>query len=503
MFTCCPECKTCFRITDEQLAMAKGLVRCGHCHQVFNGSESLIEALSDEKPATQTSDSRHEADEHDSSIFASEFSEPGDTPSEHTRIENENNISPSPVDHFDLPSFSARDDFIDTFSQDESPVFTPPSDPEDKDSSQASPPTDNPDDIFEALADDGFKQDHQPNTKQTLTNAPDQVSAEDAYGYSDISDTLKEEQNVDDIFSDMHQQLERGMAELEKKESEADILDSLTTPNETWNTKKEKTAFNDETEINQAIDNIFSDSELPLYGEKPEEQNYRVEKEMLAAFGKHAHLDSSSDDIKFEDEAISITDIPRPIEENQAISSGKPPEHEIPRRLRDSLAVTEPKRASLWKIIAGLLLILLLSLALLTQLALFRSIDIIHYFPQARPWLKQFCQYAPCRIHARRDVDQIRILERDIRANPQNKKALLITATIVNQANFSQPYPDIRVTLSDLTGTVVAQRRFSPANYLGSLNSPFLLMKPGTPVHIRIGVLDPGRDAVNFEFQLL
>jgi len=74
MFTCCPECQTCFRITDEQLAIARGLVRCGHCHKVFNGSENITETLSDNKPVEDSGDSRHEADEHDSGIFAAEFS---------------------------------------------------------------------------------------------------------------------------------------------------------------------------------------------------------------------------------------------------------------------------------------------------------------------------------------------------------------------------------------------------------------------------------------------
>jgi len=492
MFTCCPECKTCFRITDEQLAMAKGLVRCGHCHQVFNGGESLTETLPDEKLTSPTSEHRHEADEHDSSIFAAEFSQPEDISPTHAPFEDNDTLLSSSGEHFDLPSFSARDDFIDTFEQNEAAVFTPPHDTaEERDYSSA----DTHDDLFEALTADPFGQN-----KQTLNDTADQIPAEDAYEYSDISDALKEEQNIEDIFSDMHQQLKLGMAELEKNELETNWL---ATNNKGQDSQKGQNTPDDELELNQIIDNIFAESEHPSHDDKQDDQDYRVEKEMLATFGKHIQLDSSSDNIKFEDEAISITDIPQSINENRGGSSPKSPEDEIPRRLRDSLAVPEPKKSSFWKVIAGLFLILLLSLALLIQLALFRSIDIIHYLPQAQPWLEQFCQYAPCRIHARRDVDQIRILERDIRANPQDKKALLITATIINQANFSQAYPDIRVTLSDLTGSVVAQRRFSPADYLGSLNNPFLLMKSGVPVHIRIDVLDPGRDAVNFEFQFL
>lgn len=42
LFTRCPGCKTVFRVTDAQLALRDGQVRCGHCRTVFNGPEHLI-----------------------------------------------------------------------------------------------------------------------------------------------------------------------------------------------------------------------------------------------------------------------------------------------------------------------------------------------------------------------------------------------------------------------------------------------------------------------------
>ena len=41
--TRCPHCQTAFRVTAEQLAAAKGAVRCGSCLQVFNATEYLLE----------------------------------------------------------------------------------------------------------------------------------------------------------------------------------------------------------------------------------------------------------------------------------------------------------------------------------------------------------------------------------------------------------------------------------------------------------------------------
>lgn len=41
--TRCPACGTAFRVVQDQLKVSGGWVRCGQCHQVFNGLESLHE----------------------------------------------------------------------------------------------------------------------------------------------------------------------------------------------------------------------------------------------------------------------------------------------------------------------------------------------------------------------------------------------------------------------------------------------------------------------------
>ncbi|MBK4998658.1 DUF3426 domain-containing protein [Pseudomonas sp. S31] len=41
--TQCPHCQTSFRVTHHQLSVARGVVRCGHCLQVFNAAKQLLE----------------------------------------------------------------------------------------------------------------------------------------------------------------------------------------------------------------------------------------------------------------------------------------------------------------------------------------------------------------------------------------------------------------------------------------------------------------------------
>lgn len=41
--TQCPHCQTSFRVSHNQLSVARGMVRCGNCLQVFNAARQLLE----------------------------------------------------------------------------------------------------------------------------------------------------------------------------------------------------------------------------------------------------------------------------------------------------------------------------------------------------------------------------------------------------------------------------------------------------------------------------
>ncbi|MBJ9732721.1 zinc-ribbon and DUF3426 domain-containing protein [Burkholderia cenocepacia] len=67
--TRCPHCETVFRLQQEQLSLHQGLVRCGHCHEVFNAAESLVPeyaqqpepALTEPAAAPDSSDTHQQA----------------------------------------------------------------------------------------------------------------------------------------------------------------------------------------------------------------------------------------------------------------------------------------------------------------------------------------------------------------------------------------------------------------------------------------------------------
>lgn len=49
--TQCPHCHTTFRVAQDQLKLRAGLVRCGHCKEIFNGIEHLLPPTAKLQPA--------------------------------------------------------------------------------------------------------------------------------------------------------------------------------------------------------------------------------------------------------------------------------------------------------------------------------------------------------------------------------------------------------------------------------------------------------------------
>ncbi|AKC68393.1 DUF3426 domain-containing protein [Pandoraea oxalativorans] len=53
--TRCPHCHTVFRVVADQLKLRDGLVRCGHCREVFDGRAYLCDPPADDAPPTSAS----------------------------------------------------------------------------------------------------------------------------------------------------------------------------------------------------------------------------------------------------------------------------------------------------------------------------------------------------------------------------------------------------------------------------------------------------------------
>ena len=140
-----------------------------------------------------------------------------------------------------------------------------------------------------------------------------------------------------------------------------------------------------------------------------------------------------------------------------------------------------------------------LTLLLLAQLAWAKR-DALIRDPTAGSWLRSSCAVLHCRLPLVAAPERLRLLASNVQAHPSVPNALMISASVRNDASFAQPYPVVRVTLSDAQGQRLAMRRLQPAEYL---DDPVTLrqgLAPGAVAVLLLEVKDPGDKAVAFEF---
>jgi predicted Zn finger-like uncharacterized protein len=124
----------------------------------------------------------------------------------------------------------------------------------------------------------------------------------------------------------------------------------------------------------------------------------------------------------------------------------------------------QPHRARRTTLYASLALLMLL--LLLTGGYVYGVRERLLDFPTLTTWISTACTLVGCKVEPPRDTDRIAIIGRNVYAPPDRQNILTITATLVNKASFAQPYPLMQVSFTNLQGTVLATRRFSPREYL-------------------------------------
>ena len=143
---------------------------------------------------------------------------------------------------------------------------------------------------------------------------------------------------------------------------------------------------------------------------------------------------------------------------------------------------------------------LALSLVLIGQFAWFNR-QVLSLNPALRGSYAVVCQLLPCTLPPLVDIKAIRSLELVIRSHPAHQGVLQVDTVIINEASHSQPYPDLQLTFTDLNGNVVANRTFTPHEYLAGELAGSLIMPTAQPVHLGLEIVDPGEQAVNYQLQ--
>ena len=146
----------------------------------------------------------------------------------------------------------------------------------------------------------------------------------------------------------------------------------------------------------------------------------------------------------------------------------------------------------------------LIGILLLIALAIAQAIYYQRYQLIEDPRLQQqvinLCRLLPCAESNFSSTEQFRLLERNVFTHPVVSNALMITGSFVNQAPFPQKMPDLLISLFDVRGKLIANRVFNASEYLLEERNR-KVVEPQVPIQFRLEIVDPGTDALTYEFE--
>ncbi|WP_126457386.1 DUF3426 domain-containing protein [Sulfuriflexus mobilis] len=123
--------------------------------------------------------------------------------------------------------------------------------------------------------------------------------------------------------------------------------------------------------------------------------------------------------------------------------------------------------------------------------------------PALRPFMSDFCAVLDCRLSLPREPEKILLTRSEVRSHPAQRGALLVKASMQNRAHFRQPYPVLRLQFTDLDGRALVGRDFLPREYLPDDVNIQAGMPINSDVNLSLELVDPGGQAVSFNFNLL
>ena len=141
-------------------------------------------------------------------------------------------------------------------------------------------------------------------------------------------------------------------------------------------------------------------------------------------------------------------------------------------------------------------------LALIIQIAIFRF-ESLSKQPEYRSFYATACAILSCDLPDLINTKKIRTTNLVVRSHPSRQQALIVDAILINNANFEQPYPAIRLEFSDINNTLIAARNLQPENYLRGELAGARQMPINQPIQVSLTIVDPGESATNYQLTVI
>lgn len=142
-----------------------------------------------------------------------------------------------------------------------------------------------------------------------------------------------------------------------------------------------------------------------------------------------------------------------------------------------------PAASRTWPWIVGCILLLI---TLGTQAMVAFRTPLAKALPIAQPVIAALCRVVPCTTRLPAQADMISIESSDLHPIPAKPDHLAVSATLKNRATFSQQFPHLELTLTDIADKAILRKVLPPADYLHPLTPIASGMLPNADIVINL-----------------
>ncbi len=348
--------------------------------------------------------------------------------------------------------------------------------------------------IFDAIA---YRISSEKNLKQEEENLKKELNdsfLEEEFSFDldktvdlehDIIDPHQEDNNIDElsVFADDPEEdkLEKGYSGSSKF---GDELSTSFLELDNPNNDKFKTQFLKDDSLEETNDDTIDESwTASILDDLEEPDNKRKEPSITES------LDDSDQELR------SLTDKKAAVDSTSEIK-------EFSQKDLNALHFEyeqDPTPKNKWFVRTTLLLLnISLLILLIAQASWFHYEKLVKY-PKVAEIYELACQHLGCTLPVLSNISKIENRSLVVRSHPTTFNALIIETIITNHAGFEQAFPNISLSFSSINNQIIAQRLFTPSEYLNKDVLKWSGMPSEQPIQITLEIIDPGADAVNYK----
>ncbi|KVR94609.1 DUF3426 domain-containing protein [Burkholderia vietnamiensis] len=535
--TRCPHCETVFRLQQEQLTLHDGLVRCGHCRQVFDATRSLVpEPTVRQEPTSREAAAVGTAPGEAALIEATPIEA---TPVEATPVEaapiEAVPVDLAPIDAAPVEAPPSSSTPAASAPVNSAPTEPTPTAPTPADAVSDTPSPTSPARLFtadlpaHAATDGNFRPAGWDMWAPWLDAGVDPSLLHNAHTIRAeplVPVTRQETTDAGTVRqTGTPAPISTDAAERRVVEAAAWPAEPAAAPHDTdastlpaaETDPREPRFIAPAQSIEQAgadpVDptapaNANADAHTHTHTHFPEPDD--VPREPRFAFTP-APSDAAPDDSHAAERGVAAADEPANAPDD-AQSAAKPPAQPavpFPAALteddRPHFEVTRetraPQRRGMLAGFFGGVVAATLGVLLFAQLAWWQRESVMIYWPVTQSWYRQACAPLGCKVTPPRAIDGLRLNATDLR-QLDGPRVLELKAPLTNRYRVALAYPSLELTLLDDTNHVTVRRVLTPRDYVRPGTPIDAGLPPGTTQTMVVRLDTNGASASNFRVQI-